>query len=226
MAEFDAILFDAGGVLVVPDPAVLGPVLAPYGAGTSHVTLVRAHYAAMAVQDAVWGEGESWRRYDEAYVDAAGVAAHERDEAATVLGLTRNAHLWRYPVPGAADVLHELNRRGVPIGVVSNAQGQIEATLRRWAVCQVGEGPGARVEVVVDSHLVGVAKPDPAIFGFALDVLGLSPGRVAYVGDSVHNDVHGAAAAGLVPLHLDPHDDHPGAPHRRLRSLRDLLDVG
>ena len=68
-------------------------------------------------------------------------------------------------------------------------------------------------------------KPDPAIFASALEVLGLPPDRVGYVGDSVRNDVRGAEAAGLVPLHLDPHDDHPDAPHRRIRSLHDLLDL-
>ena len=31
----DAVLFDAGGVLVLPDPTVLSPLLAPYGGATS-----------------------------------------------------------------------------------------------------------------------------------------------------------------------------------------------
>jgi FMN phosphatase YigB (HAD superfamily) len=36
-------------------------------------------------------------------------------------------------------------------------------------------------------------------------------------------DVGGARAAGLHPILLDPHDDHPGADFDRLRSLEELL---
>jgi putative hydrolase of the HAD superfamily len=81
------------------------------------------------------------------------------------------------------------------------------------------------VACVVDSHVVGVAKPDPRIFEPALAALGLpaSP-RVAYVGDTVFYDVRAAAAAGLTPLLHDPFgfhaaDPHPSGPHRTLPSL-------
>jgi putative hydrolase of the HAD superfamily len=107
--------------------------------------------------------------------------------------------------------------------VVSNASGQIESVLRRVGVCQVGDGVGVPVRCVVDSHVVGVAKPDPRVFAPALDVLGVPPGRVAYIGDSVTMDVNGARAAGLEPVLVDPYDDHPEADHERVRSLDELL---
>lgn len=222
-ARFDAVLFDAGGVLVLPDPTVLAPLLAPYGAATDVDAHVRAHYAGMRDQDLHGAVHDDWAAYDVAYVRALGVASGDVEEAAALLGRTRTPWLWRWFVPSAVEAIRELNARGVPVGVVSNASGQIEATLRRYGVCQVGEGDAPSVACVVDSDLVGVAKPDPAIFGFALDVLGLPPERVAYVGDSVRNDVSGAAAAGLVPLHLDPYGDHDGAPHERIASLEELL---
>ena len=50
--EFDAVLFDAGGVLVLPDPTVLGPLLAFYGGDSSEVVQRRAHYAGMAAKAA------------------------------------------------------------------------------------------------------------------------------------------------------------------------------
>ena len=34
MTRFEAVWFDAGGVLVLPDPDVLGPLLAYYGGST------------------------------------------------------------------------------------------------------------------------------------------------------------------------------------------------
>ena len=80
------------------------------------------------------------------------------------------------------------------------------------------------VRCVVDSHVVGVAKPDPAIFDHALvHFAGFDRGRIAYVGDSVTMDIGGATAAGLHPILLDPFDDHPDADFERIRSLAELV---
>ena len=226
MSRFDAILFDAGGILVLPDPTVLGPVLAYYGGDPSVATHRRAHYAAMAAKSLA-GSGESfWDEYDHAYVRAVGVPEHDLATAAMVLGRTRNAHLWRWPIPESVDALRALADADVPIGVVSNASGQIEEVLRRSGVCQVGEGDGAPVRVVIDSHVVGIAKPDPAIFEPALvHFPGIARERIAYVGDSITMDVAGARAAGLHPILLDPHGDHPEADFDRIVTLADLLGL-
>jgi len=91
-------------------------------------------------------------------------------------------------------------------------------------VCQVGPGEHVPVLVIIDSHVVGVAKPDPGIFQHALEVFpGIERSRIAYVGDSVTMDVGGASAAGLHPILLDPYDDHPEAEFHRIRSLADLV---
>lgn len=222
--RFDAILFDAGGVLVLPDPTVLGPLLAPYGADASYESHHRAHYAGMRAQDTDGEVHDDWDAYDRGYVAALGLEGDEALEAATILGRTRTPLLWRYPIRGVTDALRALVDRDVAIGVVSNAEGQIERGLRRFQLCQVGDGDFVPVACVVDSFVVGVSKPDPAIFGFALAVLRLPADRVAYVGDSVRNDIRGAEAAGLTGLHLDPYDDHPDARHERIRSLSELLD--
>jgi putative hydrolase of the HAD superfamily len=219
----DAFLFDAGGVLVLPDPTVLGPTLALYGADPAPEAHRRAHYAGMAAKSEQGAEERDWRAYDLAYVAVLGVPEDDLAEAATVLGTTRSAWLWRYPISSSVEALRCLYERGVPIGVVSNASGQIESVLRRVRVCQVGDGEGVPVRCVVDSHVVGVAKPDPRVFSPALDVLGVPAERVAYVGDSVTMDVQGARAAGLEPVLVDPYDDHPDADHARVRTLEELL---
>jgi putative hydrolase of the HAD superfamily len=109
--------------------------------------------------------------------------------------------------------------------VVSNASGQIEDVLARSGVCQVGDGNGCSMRVIVDSHVVGIAKPDPRIFDFALEHFrDIDRSRIAYVGDSVTMDVAGGRAAGLHPVLLDPFDDHPGADFDRIRTLSELLD--
>lgn len=221
---FDGYLFDAGGVLVLPDPTVLAPLLAVYGAATEIDVHRRAHYAGMAAKSRAAAGETDWGDYDRAYVSVVGVSDDDAHEAVELLGRTRSAHLWRWPITDSADTLLALVASGRPVGVVSNASGQVEAALRRAGVCQVGAGAGAEVCCVVDSHVVGVAKPDPAIFDHALVHFdGVERHRIAYVGDSVTMDVGGARAAGLHPVLLDPYDDHPELDADRIRCLTDLL---
>jgi putative hydrolase of the HAD superfamily len=223
-SRFKAILFDAGGVLVLPDPTVLGPLLAYYGGDASVGSHRRAHYAGMAAKS-VAGSGEAfWDEYNHSYVRSVGVSDDNLDAAAVSLQHTRNAFLWRWPIPESRTALAALAATGLPIGVVSNASGQIADVLSRSGVCQAGVGPYVSMRVVVDSHVVGVAKPDPRIFDHALPYFdGIDRTDVAYVGDSVNLDIAAARAAGLHPILLDPYDDHPGADFERIRSLMDLV---
>ena len=222
--SFDALLLDAGGVLVLPDPTVLGPLLSPYGGDPSIAAHRRAHYAAMAAK-ALAAAGEwDWDEYAEVYVSAIGVDGPDLGEAALALRHTLNPHLWRWPIPESLEALAAISAAGIPAGVVSNASGQVEAALRRFGICQVGAGDATQVLCVVDSHVVGVAKPDPRIFDHALGCFdGIERHRVAYVGDSVSIDVAAARAAGLTPVLLDPYDDHPDADFSRVASLTELV---
>jgi putative hydrolase of the HAD superfamily len=222
MARFDAVLFDAGGVLVLPDPLVLGPLLARYGGSTDVERHRRAHYAAMKAKSDANEPEASWRSYDDEYVEQVGVDPVDRAEASYVLGHTRTAWLWRWMIPETRAALDALARAGVPLGVVSNASGQIETVLVR-EICQVGPGAHVEMRCIVDSHVVGVAKPDPAIFDHALPSFSeFERSRIAYVGDSVTMDVGASSAAGLHPILLDPYDDHAGAAFERIRSVADL----
>jgi len=54
-------------------------------------------------------------------------------------------------------------------------------------------------ESIVISGEIGIKKPDPRIFSFALKDTGLKPEEVAYVGDS-QEDVQGARAANIYPI--------------------------
>ena len=217
-------LFDAGGVFLLPDPTVLAPLLAPYGGDPSIEAHVRAHYSGMAAKSAAGSTEGFWGDYNLAYVESVGVPANDVAYAAHVLERTRNAFVWRWPMADSVKALALLVASGMPVGVVSNASGQIEEVLQRSGVCQVGAGPLTSVRVIIDSHVVGVAKPDARIFDHALvHFEGIDPARIAYIGDSVTMDVGGARAAGLHPILLDPFDDHEGADFDRIQSMLELL---
>jgi putative hydrolase of the HAD superfamily len=222
--RFDAVLFDAGGVLVLPDPTVLAPLLDFYGGATTVGAHRRAHYAGMAAKSRAGSSEAEWLVYDEAYVAAVGVRDDDLGEAADVLNRTRTPDLWRWPIPETLDALRRLAAAGIPMGVVSNASGQVEGSLNR-SVCQVGRGAFTAMRCIVDSQVVGVEKPDARIFDFALPHFAeFVPDRIAYVGDSVAMDIVSSRVAGLHSILIDPYDDHNGADFERISSVQVLAD--
>jgi putative hydrolase of the HAD superfamily len=102
---------------------------------------------------------------------------------------------------GAREALDGIAALGLRRAVVSNSDGRAEWHLEQ---CGVREG----IEFVVDSHLVGVEKPDPRIFHIALERLGVAAGRALYVGDIRSVDEAGAREAGMRFVLLDPHGDY------------------
>jgi FMN phosphatase YigB (HAD superfamily) len=191
--RFDAVLFDAGGVLVLPDPTVLAPLLARYGASTDdELVHRRAHYAGMKAKSDRSEPEQSWDVYDVAYVAVVGVDPSRSRRGGLRAGSDPVAVAVAVDDPRDAGGARRTRRAGVPMGVVSNASGQIEAMLRR-EICQVGPGDHVEMRCIVDSHLVGVTKPDPAIFDHALAYFAeFERSRIVYVGDSVTMDI-GAA---------------------------------
>jgi putative hydrolase of the HAD superfamily len=77
-------------------------------------------------------------------------------------------------------------------------------------------------DCMIDSHVVGVEKPDPRIFELALQQLGLPADRCVYVGDNYDRDVIGARQAGLIPILIDPFDVVAAQDVVRIHELKDL----
>ena len=126
--------------------------------------------------------------------------------------------LWDVPIEGAAECLTALRDHGLRVGVVSNADGRVAAALERAGLADL-------LEVVVDSGVVGVAKPDPAIFAHALEPLGLEAAQTRYLSDTVAYDVTAAEAAGLTAWVVDHRGLHTVDYPRRVGSLEEFTDV-
>jgi putative hydrolase of the HAD superfamily len=225
-----AVTLDVGGVLTLPP---LLDTLARHGVRLTPDELLVAHHRGVSVEDerlartpdapdavsaarrAMWAE----------VADASG--AHGSAREATIARLAEIATdgmPWSVPVPGATTVVNDLTAAGFAVAIVSNSDGTVERQLATLGVCQVGKGPLGAVSTVVDSAIVGVRKPDPAIFEPALAALGAARSTTAHVGDTVAFDVRAAEAAGLVPVHFDASrrcsDDHA-----HLTSLADLTEL-
>jgi putative hydrolase of the HAD superfamily len=223
-----AILLDAGGVLIFPQPDVMLPPLLSAGVSPDLDTLRKAHYRAMAVQDRPAGPEPAsetwWRDYLLTYVGACGVADGGCEELAKDMAQAIAGFGWTHVGPGVTEALRAIAGLGVPLGVVSNSDGTVQAELHRLGVCSVNDGAGVRVGVVMDSAVVGIAKPDPGIFRLALEALGVRADEtVLHIGDSLRYDVAGAIAAGIRPVHLDPHGFCPAPEgHTHITSLADI----
>jgi len=123
--------------------------------------------------------------------------------------------LWTRPVPGASDALRALARQGVRIAIVSNSDGTVEQLLRDQDVCQVGPGSGVAVDAIVDSSVVGAAKPDPRIFKYFCDNFDLRPEQIIYIDDLQHN----VEAARTIGMHAIRFSD-PASLRQELVQLR------
>ncbi|WP_051393605.1 HAD family hydrolase [Glycomyces arizonensis] len=222
------LLTDAGGVLLLNNHSLLLPLVSRYGGVTTPEAYQRASFAChSAANPADGGTGDYYGLFGE----FAGIP-EERREAFTdefrALSHTRNmCHLAN---PHAVAMLRRVAAKGIPVVVVSQADGTAAQLLREAEVCQVGDGPGVTVAAVVDSAIVGIDKPDPELFRHALDLVGAAPSQAVHLGDTVPADVRGAQAAGIRALHYDPFGDcgdvagdHPHV--RRIAETETVLDA-
>ncbi|MDO0931048.1 HAD-IA family hydrolase [Streptomyces sp. DG2A-72] len=92
------------------------------------------------------------------------------------------------PYPDAAEVLHTLRERGIPVGVVSNIGWDLRPVFRE-------HGLDPYIDVYVLSYEHGIRKPDPRLFATACAKLGVEPRDALMVGDNRRAD-GGAATLG------------------------------
>ncbi|MDY7079817.1 MAG: HAD-IA family hydrolase [Chloroflexota bacterium] len=116
------------------------------------------------------------------------------------------------------DTLKHLRARDMRLGVLSNFPTHLEETLRQ-------HGIHGYFDFFVVSSLVGLEKPDPAIFELAIERAGVPKEEILYVGDQVDDDICGAQAVGLPAILIDRHNRWPEANCGRIRSLSELAEV-
>ena len=220
----DALTLDVGGVFTVPSHDRLHAALVDAGLRVDRETFWDGHYRAMHAVDVARSAPETFGDYVPAFCHHLGYAGGDHEIAVGALqSLFGPSGLWVEPIVESVAAIRDLHAAGIPLAVVSNADGTVDQILAGAGVCQVGPGPFVEVSIIVDSGAIGIAKPDPAIFTPALEALGTAADRTMHVGDSVHYDVLGARAAGLQSVHFDPRGLCHDHDHDHIASLRDLL---
>ncbi len=124
----EAVLFDAGGTLVVIDAGTLAERLAPLGVAVPEQDVVTAaHYRAMAEFSDHLSAGDEvhWEWWIYRFLDLCGIAA-TRPVLEAVDG---GRWLWHHPLPGAVEAVRLLAAKGFRVAVVSNSDGTVAEEL-------------------------------------------------------------------------------------------------
>lgn len=104
-------------------------------------------------------------------------------------------------VADAAHVLETLTSAGLKIGLISNT-GRTPGSVLRTVLERVGLARWIGVMVFSNEH--GACKPQRSIFDALASSLAVPPAAIAFVGDNLYVDVHGAQRAGMKGIHFAP----------------------
>ncbi|MDE6469562.1 MAG: HAD-IA family hydrolase [Eubacterium sp.] len=99
--------------------------------------------------------------------------------------------------PDSAKLLCELKNRGYIVGIITNGPSVLQhhkldtSGLREYC------------DITVVSGDIDIHKPDPTIFTYTANKLGLNCEECIYVGDHPINDIQGSLAAGMKPIRMN-----------------------
>lgn len=129
-------------------------------------------------------------------LDCGDTLADEGTEIKDPGGTTLSAQL----IPGAAEMVQELKRRGYRLALVADGPaGTFRNILTQHGLYEL-------FEVMAISELVGAEKPDARMFRHALEQLQIQPAdccRVVMVGNNLARDIKGANELGFITVWLD-----------------------
>jgi putative hydrolase of the HAD superfamily len=221
----ECVLFDAGDTLLAPAPSFQGRFVA---VAARHGLELEAARVDAAVADAVrtaqwpqdWTDPATQRSFWMGFYRTvlAGLG-HQEDGLALAEALFQ-----AFSDPAgyklfddARPALDALAGRGLTLGVVSNFEPWLEDVLAL-------EGVDHLFAAVAISGKLGVAKPEPEIFRWAVAEAGVTAEATVHVGDQPGMDVEGARAVGITPVLIDRFARHPdpdGA--HRVTTLTELV---
>ena len=212
-------------MLVFPNWQRVSAALAAHGVHITPAALAAAEHLAKRVLDGpvqVRHRNDSergWTYFNLLLAQAGVDRSAATDRALEELHAYHAEHnLWELVPDDVVPALERLRRRAARMVVVSNANGQLHVMLERVGLARF-------FDLVLDSQVEGVEKPDPRLFQIALERAGARAETTLHVGDFYWIDVRGARAAGVQPVLLDPMGLHESADCPRVRSLGELASL-
>jgi HAD superfamily hydrolase (TIGR01509 family) len=216
MAKCRFIFFDVGNTLLFPNRARM---LAPLPADR-HPTLERwqalERRTKQEFDQTMMGGGQVdhnfwWTFHTYLLEELDALDDGVRD---ALVNNTQNSANWDQVLPGTRDALERL-RQDHALAVISNADGKIDAVLRRCGIADCFES-------ITDSGIVGHEKPHPAIFEAALREMKAEAAESLYVGDLYSVDYVGACNTGMQAVLFDVAGAYREKQFPRVESLPGL----
>jgi len=219
----EALLLDAGDTLLFLDCSAVAEALAQRGEVVEVARLEASVFASKRAYQATLRSGggheDGWSVLMRAMLTQTGVSqARAHELLPTLRAIHDDFYFWRKVPHDLPAALLRARGQHLRLGVISNSEGKLASVLARVGLLE-------HFELVVDSHLEGVSKPDAEIFHRALTRMGVPAGRALYAGDIPEVDLDGAHGAGMHGVVVDAFDryaDRPELP--RVRSVAQLVD--
>lgn len=113
--------------------------------------------------------------------------------------------------------LQQLKDDGYKLAIVSNWDTPLDPLAERLGIAHY-------FDIIVASHdeRVRSAKPDPYIFEYTLNAVGVSAEEAVHVGDTYEADIIGAQGVGIRPILIDREGSQLGRWDETIRSLAEL----
>ena len=186
MSDLAGVLFDLGGVVVDSPLHAIARYERDHGLAANALNL-----AIVAA-----GPAGAWSRLERGELELADFYAPFevdcRAQGVTVDGARMMDYIAeaRAPRPQMLEAIRRIRARGLRVGALTN----------NWKSERVGAHPlHEHFDVVIESAVVGLRKPDPAIYELACRALGVPPARTAFLDDIGHN-LKAARALGMTTI--------------------------
>lgn len=121
------------------------------------------------------------------------------------------------------NVVERLSQR-YPLVLVTNFYGNMSVVLQEFDLHRY-------FPKIIESSVVGIRKPDPALFDLGVQALGIAPQEILVVGDSYKKDIYPAHSLGCLTAWIkkegwDNETPQPDAlPDMTINSLEELLPI-
>ena len=226
--QIETLFLDVGNTLISIDFDRVAGELGQRGVRTSAEAISRVEAAARAHLSDILSKGPTTEGLDPFETLLLGIFSRlkevpDSDRAAqlaaelgpVLLTPGRSDLLWCTVMPGVVEALQSFKQCGLNLVVVSNSDGTVEQNLKDRELASY-------FSHIIDSAMIGIEKPDPGIFEYALEISGADRASTVHVGDMYFADIEGARRAGLDAILLDPFDDWHDADCPRAPDLNSL----
>jgi YjjG family noncanonical pyrimidine nucleotidase len=224
--RYDWVFFDADGTLFDYDAAEAAALEGGFEVrGLPYETSIGPLYSTI--------NAAIWREFELGEISQAELKTERFDRLFEAVGLTEDSAAFSRSyleilaaqttlLDGAEELLRDLEGR-VEMLLITNGLAEVQqprfsaSTIHRFFS-----------EIVISGE-IGLAKPDPAIFAFALEKIGRpARERVLMIGDSLGSDILGGANSGVDTCWYNPDrtpNGHQVEPTYEVEDLHEILDI-